>query len=233
MLSLLYNFLKPKKMKKQQKLTAAYNFFKKSYACARGGSQTVILQNGKSMAFDDREDYSGRGGKYNDSIRHDNIGEVRVARKEYSSFLKMMKEQEFFKKAVLQAAGEKAKRISEAAQQGIYSVENRGALNYIELSKEEEDGHFFDANRLAKTLGITVEDAVLLNSPGKTYVFARKTDTGEIIELYHPSLSCNDLSISFSVVPEERVDEFNHDEWAGAPYADLVGQTTCKNHFVC
>ena len=75
---------------------------------------------------------------------------------------------------------------------------------------------------------------MLLNSEGKTYVFAR-TYTGKVLELYHPSLGCNDLSISFNDATPERIAEFesSRSEWQNAPYAGLVGQTDANNHYVC
>src|SRR5690606_23432392 len=105
--------------------------------------------------------------------------------------------------------------------------------NFIELSDEESYGKYFDAERLARTLDISVEDAELLNSQGKTYVFATQITTGRIVELFHASLSCNPLYISYEYVDKKRMDEFDHEKWASAPYAGLVGQTERKNHFVC
>jgi len=225
-------------MKNSEKFEQAFNYFKKSYSYKMGGTQTVILPNGKSKHFDDREYYSGRGSKYNNNIKHDEIGDVKVSRKEYSAFLKMLKEREErrainLKKAAEKAA-EKAARIEEAKANGIYSLEKaEGDVgHYIELSDDESYNHHFDAERLARTLKISVEDAQLLNSNGKTYVFAKSAD-GNTYQLYHASLSCNHLNIHVSIASPEQISEFNHDEWASAPYAGLVGQTNKKNHFAC
>ncbi len=69
----------------------------------------------------------------------------------------------------------------------------------------------------------------------KCYVFAKQISTGKILELYHPSLSCNSLSIFFCETSQDRIDEFNsrRKEWTNAPFAGLVGQTEKNNHFVC
>lgn len=77
-----------------------------------------------------------------------------------------------------------------------------------------------------------MSDAELLKSLGKTYVFA-KSKNGKNYQLYHSSLFVNHLSISVKEVSEDRMREFVHDEWASAPYASEVGQTSNKNHFVC
>ena len=221
-------------MKNSEKFERAFNYFKRPYSYKMGGTQTVILPNGKSKEFDDREYYSGRGAKYNSCIKHDKIGDVKISRKKYSNFLKMLKEREERIAINLTKAAEKAARIEEARANGIYSLkEAEGDVgHYVELSDDESYNHHFDAERLARTLKISVEDARLLNSNGKTYVFA-KSDNGNTYELYHASLSCNNLSIHVSIASPERIAEFNHDEWTRAPYAGLVGQTENKNHFVC
>lgn len=224
-------------MKRSEITEAAFRNFKVTYRYKMGGTQTVILPNGKSKHFDDREYYSGRGAKYNSGIKHDAIGEVKVSRKDYSAFLKMMKDREANRKAWVIEAKETAARIEEAKSKGIYSTREatHGGGKYIELSDSESDGRYFDAARLAATLDISVEDARLLNSGGKTYVFAKQLTTGRTIELYHPSLSCNPLSIWFDYVSEDKVKEFNsqREDWVNAPYSHLVGQTSAANHFVC
>lgn len=221
-------------MKNSEKIEQAFNYFKKSYSYKMGGTQKVILPNGKSKYFDDREYYSGRGTKYNNSINHDEIGDVKVSKKEYSKFLQMLKNREERRAILLREAEEKAARIENAKTNGIYSLEEAedGAGHYVELSDEESYNHNFDAERLATTLKISVEDVNLLNSTGKTYVFA-KSDDGNVYQLYHPSLSCNNLNIHISIASPERIAEFNHNEWVNAPYAHLVGQSHKKNHFVC
>jgi hypothetical protein len=206
--------------------------FKRSYACKMGGTQTIVFPNGQRFAFDDREYYSGRGVKYNSSIRHDNIGEVVISRLQLKErlnhekyMIKAMKERE-------KIAIAKAKRVTAAAKNGIYSIAKLEWGEFVELSEKEATGCYFDASRLANTLKISVKDAELLNSEGKTYVFAKSED-GNTYELYHSSLSCNDLSISINIATPERIAEFSPGEWQSAPYASMLGQTINNNHFVC
>lgn len=104
--------------------------------------------------------------------------------------------------------------------------------SYVELSEEESRMRIFDAKRLSVTLRILESDAELLKSTGKTYVFAKSSD-GLIYELYHPSLSCNRLSIHVSIATPDRISEFDSADWQAAPFAPLVGQTKKSNHFVC
>lgn len=215
-------------MKNSEKFERAFEYFKRDYAYKMGGTQIVILPNGKSKFFDDREYYTGAGAKYNRSIKHDDIGEVCVSGKDYSLFLKELKEMEMrWEKQALERS-EKETRIKEALKMGKYSIVN----NYVELSEEESSSRRFNPILLANTLGISVQDASLLNSEGKTYVFAKSTD-GNIYQLYHPSLDCNDLSIHVEVATPERIAEFDHAEWFSAPYALEVGMTENNNHFVC
>lgn len=122
-----------------------------------------------------------------------------------------------------------AKRFKESYS---YKMGGTQTVKFVELSEEEADGQFFDAERLANTLKIKVEDAQLLNSGGKTYVFAQAED-GTIYQLYHPSLSCNRLSISIDVFSAEKMEEFRESWGAHGPYAGLLGQTKNANHFVC
>ena len=224
-------------MKRSEITEAAFRNFKVPYRYKMGGTQTVILPNGKSKHFDDREYYSGRGAKYNSGIKHDAIGEVKVSRKQYIEFLKLLKEREANRKAWAIEAEATSARIEEAKTKGIYTIKDakHGGGKYIELSNIESDGKYFDAERLAATLDISVEDAQLLRSRGKTYVFAKQLNTGKTIELYHPALSCNPLSIWFDYVSEDKVKEFNsqREDWVNAPYSHLVGQTSAANHFVC
>lgn len=220
-------------MKNSVKFEQAFNYFKTSYSYKMGGTQTVVLPNGKSKYFDDREYYSGRGAKYNSSIKHHEIGDVKVTRKEYSDFLKMLRDREERRLENQKEAAVKAVRIDAAKANGVYSIIEEEYGTYIELSNEESEGRFFDADRLARTLNISVKDALLLKSCGKTYVFAKQKSSDKTIEMYHPDLSANSLSISFSFPSKERILEFDHSEWASAPYAGLVGQTDNKNHFVC
>lgn len=220
--------------KTQKKFEMAFDYFKKPYKYTMGGTQTVILPNGKSKYFDDREYYSGRGKKYNSTVRHDDVGEVKVSRKQYKNFLDMMREREKNRLLAEQRQREKNQRIEDARARGVYDlIENGHGGHWVELSGEESDGRFFDAQRLAKTLDISVEDAELLKAGGKTYVFARQKGTGKILELYHASLSCNPLNIWVTEVTEERVKEFNHSKWLNSPYGRALGQTENKNHFVC
>jgi hypothetical protein len=201
--------------------------FKKSYTCKMGGVQTIIFPNGQKFVFDDREYYSGRGVKYNSSIRHDNF-EVVVTIKELKTRITLEKERQkrYKENEKLQKAYNK--RTAEALKSGIYLIEN----GYVALTGDEKGNCIFDAKRLAKTLKISIKDAELLNSEGKTYVFAKSED-GNTYELFHPSLDCNPLSIHVSVSSTERMFQFDHAKWASAPYAELVGQTENTNHFVC
>lgn len=129
----------------------------------------------------------------------------------------------------------KENRIKEIAKyetfknKGLYEIHN----NAIVLSDEESYNKYFNAKRLAKTVDISILDADLLSSIGKTYVFAKQTRTGKTIELYHSSIECNSLFITLSYPDNKRIAEFNSEEWQNAPYAQLVGQTNNKNHFVC
>lgn len=219
-------------MKNLEKIEQAFSYFKRAYCYKMGGTQTVILPNGKSKYFDDRQYYSGRGARYNSSIRHDEIGDVRISKKEYSEFLKMLKDREKLQIVRRQKEAKKLARIEDAKSNGVYSIIEEDYGTFVELSDEEYYGNYFDPDRLANTLKIDVSDAKLLKSTGKTYVFA-KSEYGNVYELYHSSLDCNNLSISISIATQDRIDEFNHEEWASAPYAGLVGQTENKNHFVC
>jgi hypothetical protein len=221
-------------MQNSEKYQKAFEWFKQSYDYKMGGTQTVVLPNGKSKEFDDRGYYSGRGAKYNSSIRHDIKGEVKVSRKEYSEFLKMLKERELRIAENQRRLNDKNCRIELAKSKGIYSVD--GDLTdggvYVELSNEEVSTNTFDEKRLANTFDISIEDVELLKSKGKTYVFA-ETFYGEIFRLYHASLECNNLSIHVEKISQKEVDKFNHNEWLNAPFSKKIGQTNNKNHFVC
>lgn len=223
-------------MKNQEKFEKAFVHFKARYTLKMGGTQTVILPNGKSKYFDDRKYYSGKGEKYNNPQMHHIIGEVKISRKDYSNFLKKLKETEIDLANYRKGIEEKKERIIEAKAKGLYSLkkfEDWEDFN-VELSPEEEQQKTFDPERLAKTLDISVKDALLLRSPGKTYVFAKQSD-GNIIKLYHPSLSCNDLNICVNMNGKKQFSEFTKRRatWTSAPYAGLVGQTKNNNHFVC
>ena len=217
-------------MKNSVKFEKAFNYFKENYDYKMGGSQTVVLPNGKSLFFDDREFYSGRGAKYNSSIKHHEIGMVKVSKNDYSMFLKKLKEEEGRRIASANARLEKTARIENAEKQGMYSIDE---CNYVELSEDESQNKEFDAARLAATLDISIADALLLNSGGKTYVFAKQLSSDKVLELYHPSLDCNSLSICINEVSKERLSQFKNEDWAKSPYSGLLGQTSNKNHFVC
>lgn len=206
--------------------------FKKSYAYKMGGSQTIVLPNGQRFTFNDRQYYSGRGAKYNSSIRHDNRGDVIVTEAQVADAIKEELERaEKIKQLELEELAYN-NRVEEARKNGIYGIAHYEYGDFIELSIQEKANNIFDATRLAATLKISIEDAELLKSNGKTYVFAESED-GNIYELYHPSLSCNSLSICVSIATPERIAEFNSQEWQSAPYAALLGQTSKTNHFVC
>jgi len=207
--------------------------FKKTYAFKMGGSQTIELPNGQQFTFDDKEYYSGRGAKYNSSIKHDVKGLIKVTRKELSAVLKEERERKKHIKAMKAERETATQRYADNAAAGVYGISVKEYGTFIELSEDERRGRYFDAERLAKTLNISVQDAELLKSEGKTYVFAKKLDGSETLELYHSSLCCNYLSIVINEAKPERMAEFNHNEWASAPYAGLLGQTENQNHFVC
>lgn len=208
--------------------------FKASYIYKMGGTQTIVFPNGQRFDFNDKEFYSGRGAKYNASIRHDIKADVLVSNSQLKEALKADRERKKTIKANELLAKQRAKRIAEAKKNGVYSfyLNDKAGEKYVELSEEERNGNFFDSERLAATLKISVVDANLLNSNGKTYVFAKSED-GNIYELYHPSLSDNRLSITILIATPERIAEFIPAEWQSAPYAHLVGQTENTNHFVC
>jgi trehalose utilization protein len=206
--------------------------FKKNYSYKMGGKQTIVMPNGDRFDFDDREYYSGTGSKYNSSIKHDDLGDILVTSKELKEVKKQEKDRAKAIQVRVKEAKEKAKRIAIAKRAEIYNIEKKEYGTFIELSDEEVYGRYFDVARLSKTLKISIQDADLLNSQGKTYVFAKSED-GNVYELYHSSLDCNYLSISVEVTTHERIAEFSPIEWQSAPYASLVGQTTKSNHFVC
>jgi len=209
-------------------------YYKSGYSYKMGGTQTVVMPDGEEFKFDDREWYSGRGKKWNSSIRHEIVGIVKITKKQVATYKKMIADRKKELKARILAQKIVAKRILEAKKNGVYSLITFDYGTFVELSNEESQGRFFDVGRLAKTLDISVEDANLLNSKGKTYVFAKKSN-GEIIELYHSSLFCNSLSISVSTPSAERIAEFKNEanQWHNARYSDEVGNTGRTNHFVC
>jgi len=212
-------------MKNSEKYEKAFSYFKLNYDYKMGGTQTVILPNGKQKFFDDKEYYSGRGAKYNKNINHDIIGNVKISRSEYSLFLKKIKEQEENFKKTLKGQQEKEIRINNAKIQGIYSINENG---YIELSD-----NILNAKRLAKTLNIKTEDAELLNSTGKTYVFAKQINSNKTYRLYHPDLSCNNLSIHIEENKKDEIENFKKSRGSHGQFAKALGQTSHSNHFVC
>lgn len=209
--------------------------FKKGYSYRMGGTQTLVFPNGQEFYFDDREYYSGRGSKYNRTIRHENLGRVAVGIREVRLELRHLREIEKMAKERAKELKLAKARYEDFKKKGIYELEVHGHCSFVVLSDEERYGKFFDAPRLAATLGISVEDAELLNSGGKTYVFATVGSTGEILELYHPSLQCNNLSISIEKPDASRVAGFmaEREQWASAPFSGRVGMTDSPNHFVC
>lgn len=207
--------------------------FKRNYAYKMGGSQTLVFPNGQEFTFNDKEYYSGRGAKYNSSIKHDVIGIVIISKKELSAKIKIEKERTKRIKENQKIEKESIARYAENLVNGIYGLKEYEYGILVELSNDEKNNQFFDEKRLAKTLDITIQDASLLNSNGKTYVFAKQISTGKTIELYHASLICNQLNIYISYPTPERIAEFQHEEWNSAPFASAVGMTENKNHFVC
>lgn len=206
--------------------------FKKNYVYQMCGTQTLIFPNGQEFNYDDRLYYSGRGAKYNNGARHDIKGIINITKKEVAQVLKAEKLNNKIIRQYQVDLKEKGKRIAKAKDAGIYTLVIYKYVQYIELSEQESRMQFFDSIRLAATLNISEQDASLLNSRGKTYVFA-KNGNGQILELYHPSLSCNNLSISITMPTQYRLAEFNNNIWISAPYAIAVGMSNNKNHFVC
>ena len=205
--------------------------FKKSYAYKMGGTQTIIL-NEQKFEFNDKEFYSGRGAKYNSSIKHDLIGNVSVSKKEIKEAVKEDRARAQRIKICLAKEKERITRIEAAKRDGVYSLMQCESGQYVELASDEQVSKTFDATRLANTLKISIEDSLLLNSEGKTYVFA-KNENGLTYELYHSSLDCNGLTIWVSVVAAKRIAEFSPAKWQSAPFAREVGQTSSNNHFAC
>lgn len=210
------------------------NYISKSYRYAMGGTKTLIIDNKQELFLDQKDIYRGRGNKYNTSIRYDEqiydltlkqLEEYKkeIGKKKYDEQKRLYLINKEFK--------QKQKRIFEADKMGIYSI-YRGV---VELSESEQEFNTFNPSKLAKTLNISISDAELLKSRGKTYVFAQKLDNSEIIELYHADLNNNSLYIHVSKPTDERIKEFkeNHSTWLNAPYSHLLGQTENKNHFVC
>lgn len=205
-------------------------YFKKSYSKKMGGTQTVALPNGQDFKFDDREYYRGRGAKFNSSSMHENLGVITVTPKQVRERLKYERECAANLRRWKAEAKAKDKRVKEALKNGVYSLKTESCGTFVELSDAEADGKFFDSHRLAKTLGISIEDANLVKSWGKTYVFAKSTD-GNTYKIYHAHLEINRLSISIDKVEQEKVEQFKAD-WNGALYAKIMGETH-SSHFVC
>lgn len=210
------------------------NYISKPYCYAMGGTKKLIIDKKQVLFFDQKDIYRGRGSKYNTSIRYDEqvyditlyqLEEYKkeIGKKKYKEQKRLFLINKEFK--------QKQKRIFEADKMGIYSIYS----NIIELNENESIKKTFNPSKLAKTLNISISDAELLKSSGKTYVFAQKLDSIEVIELYHADLSCNQLNIHVSKPTDKRVSEFkaNHANWVNAPYSYLLGQTENKNHFVC
>ena len=210
------------------------NYISRPYCYAMGGTKTLNINNKQVLFLDQKNIYRGRASKFNKSIRYDdqiyNITlnqleqyKKEIGKKKYEEQKQNIKINKEFK--------QKQKRIFEADKKGVYSIYN----NIIELSESERVFNTFNPSKLAKTLNISISDAELLKSSGKTYVFAQKLDNSEIIELYHADLNNNPLYIHVSKPTDDRVSEFkaNHANWFNAPYSQLLGQTENKNHFVC
>ena len=219
-------------MKTQIEITEAIaKRFKQSYNAKMGGTQTIVFPNGQSFYFNDKEYYSGRGTKYNSSINHDNKGTIQVSEKELKAYFKILSERYKANKRYAKEQKAAEKRYIANHKLGIYGIDKDG---FVELSVDEQYYNTFSAAKIANTLNISIQDADLLNSEGKTYVFAKTTE-GKTIMLYHPSLDCNSLSIHISEPAPDFIAEFNNNRssWVNAPYANEVGQTSNQNHFVC
>ena len=222
-------------MKPVQQFDAKFaSFFKKGYSKKMGGTQTIVLPNGQSFFFDDRQYYNGRGAKYNNDNMHENLGDILVTQKEVKELSARLRERGKNIKKAEKERKEREKVIKAAEKKGIYELTKNEYGTFVELSDNERLTNAFDAKRLANTLKISVQDAELLKSEGKTYVYA-KTEDGNIIELYHSDLSCNNLSISVDFKGKEFFEQKlkQRSEWVNAPFAELIGQTGNINHFVC
>jgi hypothetical protein len=118
----------------------------------------------------------------------------------------------------------------------IDSVFKSFVNQYISKYMTSQMGIFegeFNFEKLAKTLKISIKDAELLQSEGKTYVFAQSED-GNVYELYHGCLFDGKIeTVYVGIATPERIAEFKPSQWQSAPYAGLVGQTSNNNHFVC
>ena len=210
------------------------NYISKPYRHAMGGTKTLIVDNKQVLFLDQKDIYRGRASKYNTSIRYDeqiyNITSEQL--EEYKKIIGRKKYEEQKNISLINKEfKQKQKRIFEADKKGVYSIYN----NIIELSEREQEFNTFNPSKLSKTLNISISDAELLKSSGKTYVFAQKLDSSEIIELYHADINNNPLYIHVSKPTDARVSEFkaNHAKYLNAPYSQLIGQTDNKNHFVC
>lgn len=210
------------------------NYISTPYCYAMGGTKTLIIDNKQVLFLDQKDIYRGRGNKYNTSIRYDEQI-YSITSEQLEEYKKLIGKKKYDEQKNISLINkefkQKQKRIFEADKKGVYSVYN----NIIELSESERVFNTFNPSKLAKTLNISISDAELLKSRGKTYVFAQKLDNSEIIELYHADLNNNSLYIHVSKPTEERIKEFkaNHSNWLNAPYSHLLGQTENKNHFVC
>ena len=210
------------------------NYISEAYCYAMGGKKTLNINNKQVLFLEQKNIYRGRASKFNTSIRYDEqiynitLNQLEQYKKEIGK--KKYQEQKEEQK-INKEFKQKQKRIFEADKKGVYSIYN----NIIELSESERVFNTFNHSKLAKTLNISISDAELLKSSGKTYVFAKKLDNSEIIELYHADLKNNSLYIHVSKPTDKRVSEFkaNHANWVNAPYSQLLGQTENKNHFVC
>ena len=210
------------------------NYISKPYCYVMGGTKTLYIENKQVLFIEQKNIYSGRSSKFNKSIRYDEqiynitLNQLEQYKKEIGK--KKYEEQKNYA-LINKEFKQKQKRIFEADKNGVYSIYN----NIIELSESERVFNTFNPSKLAKTLNISISDAELLKSSGKTYVFAQKLDNSEIIELYHADLKNNSLCIHVSKPTDERISEFkaNHANWFNAPYSQLLGQTENKNHFVC
>ena len=119
-----------------KELKETFEYFKHPYAYKMGGTQTILLPSGESMHFDDRKYYSGRGSRFNASIRHHELGEVKVTQRQYDEYQKHMA-----RRAVeleQREAEERAflARIEDAKHNGVYSLRTtkEGCSSFVELS---------------------------------------------------------------------------------------------------
>jgi hypothetical protein len=198
-----------------------------SYVYKMGGTRTLIIDGVEVLKIDNREYYSGRGAKQNTSIRYDN----QIYKLTSQEVIKLSRNiaKELYAEAKRCAANQKAERerlkvFKECAAKGVYPF--NGSM--VMLSDAESYNRSYNVDKLARTLNISREDAKLVGSEGKTYVFA-KTNNGEYLRIFHPCLCCNPLYIHTNPITIADIVKFNRD-WRKL---DNINEDNLEYHFVC